>query len=227
MNLIPPPIVNNIVSIRKWLYELYTFLQRPYFPGGARFGTTANYLDISNNGTVALAGDARVKHEVAFPLDAIGRGATAPTLTRFGNTVGYAFTIGDDGYMSFEVPPDWDSSTNIEILLHVYTDEAYVTNSGELRFAANWAAIPEDGSEAVDGATHTGTLDSGDINLPATAKALLEIEIGEIAAASLAAHDVVCIKLSRVAVNDGNDSTAEPVVIGAEYEWTANKLGEV
>ena len=86
--------------------------------------------------------------------------------------------------------------------------------------------IPEDGSEAVDGATHTGTLDSGDVNIPATAKGLQEITIGTIPAASLAAHDVVAIKLSRVALDAGNNPSPEPVLIQAEFEYIANKLGE-
>jgi hypothetical protein len=34
--------------------------------------------------------------------------------------------------------------------LHVYTNEAYATRSGEIRFKADWSAIAEDVNEAVD-----------------------------------------------------------------------------
>ena len=185
-----------------------------------------NYVDIDAQGRVTLYGDARVEHEVAFSLAGIGKGASAPTLVRLGNSVGWAFGISDDGYLSFEVPVSWDSSTGIKIMIHTYVNEAFAVAEGEMRWQGTWSAVPEDGLEPIDGATHTGTLDSGDVNVPAAAKGLLEVDVGVIAAGSLAEHDVVSILLSRIAVNDGNDVTAEPVITEAEYEWYANKHGE-
>ena len=164
--------------------------------------------------------------EIAFPLDGIGKGATAPTITRLGNTIGWAFTIGDDGYLSFEVPVDWVTGENIEIVIHVYVNESYTVTSGEMRWQGLWSAVPEDGSEAVDGATHTGTMDSGDIDIPATAKGLLEIELGDITGANIAQHDVIFIKVSRIAINAGVEVTAEPVLVQAEYEYLSDRLGE-
>ena len=186
----------------------------------------SNYVDIDAQGRVTLYGDARVEHEVAFSLAGIGKGASAPTLVRLGNSVGWAFGISDDGYLSFEVPVSWDSSTGIKIMIHTYVNEAFAVAEGEMRWQGTWSAVPEDGLEPIDGATHTGTLDSGDVNVPAAAKGLLEVDVGVIAAGSLAEHDVVSILLSRIAVNDGNDVTAEPVITEAEYEWYANKHGE-
>jgi len=196
---------------------------------GAKIGDggTTNYAQFAIDGELTLVGTARVKKELVVPLDGIGKGVTAPTLTRLTNTIGYAFGIGDDGYMQFEIPHDWDSSTALSVLIHCYNTEAYATNSGEVQWQATWSAIPEDASEAVDGATHTGTLDSGDIDLPAIAKALQEVELGTIAAASLAYDDTVCLLVSRVALDGGNNPTAgEPVITRMEVEYIANKLGE-
>jgi len=63
---------------------------------------------------------------------------------RLGNTTGHGFSINDDGYVMFELACDWDSSTAIEMSLHVYINEAYATRSGEIRFQADWSAIAED-----------------------------------------------------------------------------------
>ena len=195
--------------------------------GSHRIGGASDYIQFGEAGQVGLVGAARVEQELAFSLDGIGRGSTAPTLTRLDNTVGYAFTIGDDGYMTLHIPLNWDDTASLEFALHVYIDEDYDITNGEVRFQGDWSAVPEDGTEAVDGATHTGTMDSGDIDIPSVVKAMFEIELGSIAAASLALHDTVFIKLSRVAVNDGTEATAEPVIVQAEYVWVANRLGEL
>jgi len=164
--------------------------------------------------------------EIAFPLDGIGKGATAPTITRLGNTIGWAFTIGDDGYMSFEVPLSWDEDSDITIKLHVYVNDTYAASSGEVRWQGTYSCVPEDESEPVDGATHTGTLDSGDIDIPAVAKVLQEITLGAIPKADIACHDTIFILLSRIALVAGSDPGSEPVVVAAEYEWITDKLGE-
>ena len=191
-----------------------------------RIGLPGHYSSFAEDGLLGMAGTARVVQELAFSLDGIGKGATAPTLTRLGNTFGWAFTINDDGYMSFEAPLNWDSTTDIEIGIHIYVNEDFDITGAYSRWQGLWSAIPEDGSEAVDGATHTGTLDSGNVAISTIPKSLQEIELGDIAAASLAAHDSVCIKLSRIAVAAVMEVTAEPVVVHAEYEWTANRIGE-
>jgi len=192
----------------------------------------ANYVSVGKTGVTTFVGTARVEKELTFSLDGIGKGATAPTLTRLDNTFGWAFGIGDDGYLSFEVPLDWDNTdtvlNGIRIRIHVYVDEDYDITSGEMQWQGTWSSVPEDGSEAVDGATHTGTLDSGDINISTTAKGLTEVTVGTIAKESISKspHDQIFILLSRVAVDDGVEVSAEPVVVRAEYEWIANTLGE-
>jgi hypothetical protein len=154
--------------------------------------------------------------EIRIPIDGFGKGAAKPTETVLGNWFGYAFSINDLGYFSFEVPEDWDGTSDIDLALHYYIDEAYSTHSGSVRFAAIRTIITEDGTETVDGST--ATINGDDKTIPITAKALDEYEI-EIPAATLALHDVIGFQLKRVALSAGANPTAEPVIVGMEGEY--------
>jgi hypothetical protein len=180
----------------------------------------------SDDGPWTLTGSSRVIKEISFPLFAIGSGATAPTLVRFGNVFGYAFDIDDDGYLQLEVPSDFDDSTGITIFLRTAINEAYATDNAEVRWQGTYSCVPDDESEAVTDAEHTGTLDSGDINIPAIKRGLQQVTLGTIPATDLALNDVLFILLSRIALVGGNNPTAVPVIIQAGYEYTSNKLGE-
>jgi len=226
MNLRPPPTTNNLVAIRAWQDELYRFLQKPVFPGGITVGGTSNYGSFANDGELTFGGTGRVLNKRGFVLDGIGKGATAPTLVRLSNTYGYSFTINDDGYMSLSLPNIWALGTSVQVKLHYYINEAYATANGEIRFTGTWGAYPHNSTEVVGAATHTGTLDSGDVNIPATAKLFSMINMGTIAGASLSADDCIFILLKRVALVGGNNPTAEPVIIHVQYVLTGDKLGD-
>ena len=49
-----------------------------------------------------------------------------------------------------------------------------------------------------------------------------------IPATSIAAHDIIGLTLSRIAIDDGNDPTGvnHPYIVSAEVSYIANKLGE-
>jgi len=192
---------------------------------GITVGGATNKALISSAGRLTLEGNGRVRKHISIPIDGLGAGGTAPTITRLGNTYGYAFTILDDGYVAFEVPSDWDSSTAIDLTLHIYTNEAFATRSGEVRFKIYWSAIGVNAGEAVDAPTHSGTATGADLNIDAVAKAMQEYEVGSIAAASLGVNDSVSLKLERIALTAGTNPTAEPVVIFMEYSYIANSLG--
>ncbi len=168
---------------------------------------------------------ARARRHVSLPLSEIGAGGTAPTLTRLGNTVGYAFSIGDDGYASIEVPSDWDPTTDIRITAHLYTNEAYATRSGEIRFQAAWSSISVNANTAVDAPVRSGTLTGADLNIAATAKGLQEYDFGYIPYASIVANDSIFLLISRIALVAGTNPTAEPVIVFLEYEYISNSLG--
>ncbi len=176
-------------------------------------------------GTTVTISLTEVEKEFLIPLDALGRGATAPTLVRLGSYAGYEYDIGDDSHFSFEVPSEWKTNTDIKVGLHWYCNEAYALNSGEVRWQGIYACTPEGGGETVDAPTHTATVNTGDVNIPATAKHLVESYL-TIPAASIAAHDVIGVLLSRVALGAGNNPTAKPTIISVEISFTADKLGE-
>ena len=127
--------------------------------------------------------------------------------------------------MNFEIPYDCDTSADIKIEIYWYIDEAYATNSGEVQWRAQWSACPADETEAIDAPTHTGTIDFGDQDIPATAKFLTEVS-GIIAAASIADADFVSMTIDRVALDGGSNPTADPVIVQIEVEYTMNKLGK-
>jgi hypothetical protein len=175
---------------------------------------------------LTMAGLGRIIRHADIELSGIGKGGTAPAETRLGNVFGYAFTIGDDGYTEIEIPQEWDSSTTIQLQCHIYTNEAYATRSGEVRFKLDWSSIAEDVNEAVDAPTHSGTLTGDDLNIATTAKGLQEYVFGSIAAASLARDDILYMKVERIALTAGVNPVAEPVITSMEMEYTANLMGE-
>jgi len=196
--------------------------------GDAQLGDIdgGNYLNVSDAGTVTLVGDARVWKEVQFYSSSFAPGASGATEVLLGNYDGWAFSINDEMVASLEIPDDWDAVTDLKLRLYWYIDEAYAANNGEVRWQIDWSACPSDGTEAVDAPTHTGTVDFGDMNIPAVAKRLVRTAQGTIPVASLTTGDLLGLKVKRVTLVDGNNPSAEPVAVNLEVEFIADKLGE-
>lgn len=190
-------------------------------------GGATNYATFAADGELTLVGTARVTKELQIEASNIAVGASGVVLnTDYLPYIGYDFGIGDNMYAQFEVPHDWDSSANLSVKLYWAINEAYVTNSGEVQWAIDWKACPTDASEAIDAPTHTGTIDFGDQDIPATAKYLTATPAGTISAASLSDGDLIGFDINRVALDDGSDPTDEPILYRVEIEYTSNKLGE-
>ena len=183
-------------------------------------------LAVGVGGAIILTGGARVVKEAKLSVESFAPGASGATQTLIGHYSGWAFTINDDMVTSFEIPFDWDSSTNLEVKIYWYINEAYITNSGEVQWKVDWAATPSDNTEAIDAPTHTGTIDYGDQDIPANAKYLTKSAAGVIAAASIAEGDLIGISISRIALDGGVNPAAEPVLVRFEVEYTANRFGE-
>jgi hypothetical protein len=182
-----------------------------------------NYASFADDGTLTLVGTARINKDVGIPLSGFGKGVAAPATVYIGNYIGYEFTNNDVVYYSTEVPYDWDSSSDISIELHWYINEAYATNNGEVRWNLIYTCTKEDGTEAIDATTTT--VDSGDINISATAKYLVQTLL-TIPVADIQDHDVIGVQIKRIAVASGNNTVAKPVLVGALLEYISNKLGE-
>ncbi|MCP4597050.1 hypothetical protein [Neptuniibacter sp.] len=195
--------------------------------GDAQIGDGTNQVNIASDGEITLSGTARVVKEAKVNIVSLAPGASGANQTSLGTYAGWAFGINDDMLTEFEIPFDWDSSTAIELKVYWAIDEAYGdAPNGEIQWEINWSACPTGATEAIDAPTHTGTIDFGDQNLPATAKYLTKTSGGTIASASLTAGDLIGFQVKRVALDGGTNPTAEPIAFHIEVEYTSNKLGE-
>ncbi|MHC4501810.1 MAG: hypothetical protein ACYTFI_00775 [Planctomycetota bacterium] len=186
-----------------------------------------NQTVFSSVGLQTMIGSARVKRSLDFSGAQLERGATAPTAVPVGDYTTWEYDIGDDSILdAFEVPHDWASGTDLSIEVHWQINEAYATANGEVQWRVEWSATPDDASESIAAPTHSGTIDSGDVNIPATARHLTKTTIGTIAGASIAAGDEIGLTLSRIALVGGTDPTADPGAIHVHVAYTADKLGE-
>ena len=193
---------------------------------GSQIGNDTNNVTVSAEGAVSLNGDARLDKELAYTAVNFDPGNQGPDQIIVGNYVGASYDIGDDSVMDFEIPYDWDSTTDLNFEIYWVINEAYATASGEIQWRMQWSACPVDESESIASPTHTGTMDFGDQNIPATAYHLTETNGQSIPAASLSVGDVIGVTFDRVGIDDGSDPTADPVVLRLELHYTANKLGE-
>ena len=229
MNLKPPPETEDIQDLKRWCDDLYEFLKHPVFHT-MEVGDVenSNYASFANDGELTLSGTARAETEFTINAISLAPGSTGPDAVILGNSIGYSYDIGDDSVMNFEIPYDCDTSENIKIEIYWYINEARTGSNEEVQWKGTWSACPASGSaptEAIDAPTHTGTIDFGDQLIPATAKYLTEVS-GTIAAASIADGDFVSMTIERVALDGGNNPTADPVIVQIEVEYTLNKLGE-
>ena len=150
-----------------------------------------------------------------------GSGATAPSQVIVGNYNGWSFGIGDDSVFNLELPHNMDSAENIEVHITWAINEAFATASAEVNFQVDWSLVNHDDTEPVNAPNHTGTVTSGDINIPTTLYHVVHT-VFVIAAANVADLDTLGVTLSRIALVGGTGPTAEPVVIAAHVEFTTN-----
>ena len=195
--------------------------------GSVKLGDSAetNYVGVATDGTLTLYGTARKTQHIVISNADLGKGATGATQVIVGKYVVWEFGLNDDAVTDWEVPPDWASGTDIVVSVHWQVNEAYAADSGEVQWEVTWAATPHTATEALDGPTHTGTLDSGDQNIPATARHLTATDVGTISGASLSVEDALGLTLKRVALDGGNDPTAEPGVVHIEMAYTVDSFG--
>ena len=180
-----------------------------YIANGAGGGTWANPTD-----------GGQTEH-ISIQNANFGKGATAPTQVTVGNYNGWTFTIGDDSVFNIELPHNMDSSQNIEVHITWAINEAYATANGEIQWQVDWSLVPHDKTETLTAPTHTGTLTSGDIDIPATAYAVDHV-VFTIPAANVADLDTLGVTFSRIALVGGVNPTAEPTIIAAHLEYTTN-----
>ena len=126
-------------------------------------------------------------------------------------------------HTDFEVPTDCDTSEDLCIEIYWGIDEAYATNNAEVQWKIDWRAVAV--GEDVTAGGSSGTIDFGDINIPAATNILVKTE-GVIAAANISQDDLIALNVARIALDGGNNPAAEPYIIMINLEYTVNKLGE-
>jgi len=109
--------------------------------------------------------------------------------------------------------------------IYYVINETYAAASGEVQWRMQWSATPVDETESIAAPTHTGTIDFGDDNIPATAYYLTEVE-ATLSTTNIAVGDMVGITFDRIALDAGANPTADPVVVRIELHYTSDKLGE-
>ncbi len=187
-------------------------------------GGATNYANFADDGELTLYGTARVEKAIDMAGATFEKGGTAPTAIVVGNYLAWEYTKNDDSVITFELPHDWASGTDLTIKVDWAVDDDFADVSGEVQWNVSWTATPHDASETL---THASTtLDPGDINIPANANTLTRTTMGTIAGASLAVEDEIGLKIERVALDGGNDPQKDPYITHIYVSYIADKLGE-
>ena len=160
-------------------------------------------------------------HTVEIPITALASGGTPPAAVTRAPFRGYAYTIGDSSYFEHTVPKDWEYSgagTVIAVYVRWACNENYAAANGEVQWRAAYENVDQN-NQAIGGGTGAN-LDSGDVNIPATALQIQETAIGNIPAANLARVDTIGVTLSRIALVGGVNPTAEPEIYAVWFQYT-------
>jgi len=183
-------------------------------------GDGTNYTEIKADGEIVLHGTARTTRRLMYPCP---DGSVPPDEVISDYFIGWSFDIGDDAIVQAALPCDWDQTTDIDIYVEWYIDEAYATDSGEVQWRASAGDVFP--GESVTTPPRTATNDSGDINIPATANLKVSTNVLTIPAASLVCGSVLGVKFERIAIDDGSDPTADPVCLGITINYIVSNLG--
>lgn len=169
-------------------------------------------------GITVLGYGHRLSGRIPIEITRLAAGDVPPTSVVVGNFQGYAFTIADDGQFSFPLPDDYLPGTDIDLYVRWACNETYAANTGEVRWEAYYQTVANDMSQAI-GAGTGGTLNSGDINLPAAARRLRENRIGIIPAANIDLGDTIRVDIERVALVAGNNPVQEPEIYAVFLDY--------
>lgn len=148
-------------------------------------------------------------------------GTVAPTMVVRSNFRVPEYTINDDSVIHFRVPRTWHPSSprGIVVTISWGCNEAYALGNGKVLWRIVWEAVPADSTVALTAATTT--VNSAELSIPATADTITETTLTTIAAASVAANDVIGMTISRRALTVGADPVAEPYIMAVEIGFPA------
>jgi hypothetical protein len=203
-----------------------TFLDL-FADGGVRIGDSSsgaptNYTSIQPDGEIQLVGTARIKKHLILGVGKATPGASAPTSAVIGNYAVLQFSniVTNSAYITFHMPDDWDSSTDMEAHIHWAPVNG---NAGDVVWDLDYSSLASDNNEVISGAgTNLSVTDS----TQSLQDELLLTDDVTIVKENLADADAVGIKLSRNTGDAADTYGAAASLIYLEVKYTANKLGE-
>lgn len=157
-------------------------------------------------------------------------GATPGDMTAHGDFQLCELDINDDTQVHFQLPYMQHRNPLQGIVCWMYwaIDEAYATANGEVRFQYDWSMVANDGTEDIGAPGTTGTGNTGDININATADTIASTTLFTIPIASIAYGDALSVQITRIALDAGVDPTADPGIMsirirGSQFFPSYNK----
>lgn len=211
----------------KWMIQAYATGDQNFTIASYSTGSWVDLFELDSSGNLGIDGQlttAIYYENFFFEGSALAAGDIPPDSAVVGRYNVYYFDIGDDTIINFPLPTNYVVGSDIEVHIRWMINEAYATANGEIQWRVDWSATPNDSSEAIDGPTHTGQVNSTDINIPATAKTIKETTI-TIPGTNIIATDEIGLDIERIAINDGTNPTADPGVICIGIKYAATTLG--
>ena len=172
--------------------------------------------DGAGSGTWAKSSRSSALGRLSIQNADFGKGASSPTQTTIGNYSIWSFTTLNDAVFSINLPADLDIAEDIEV--HIEWGCPTAVASTFIVWDMAWSLIPNDASEALTSPTLTGTMNSGDIQVPALANSLTNY-IGTIPASNLSEGDILGITLTRPAAS-GTAPASDPWIVAVHLEYT-------
>lgn len=163
----------------------------------------------------------------AFSTANLGKGTSAPVNVIVGNFNTWEFNINDDAVMNMKLSPDIDFTKNINVHVLWICGENYAANSGEVQWQLTWSSVHDNGTESLAAPTHSGTLVSGDINIPTSANHIKHTQNFTVSAGNLSFGDSFGMTLKRIAIDSGNNPVAKPRVINVHVTYAVRKFPQM
>jgi len=149
---------------------------------------------------------------INFPVRSLAVGNTPPAPVGLPPYAAYAYTLLDDSYLQAPLPADYNigTETDLSVYLRWGCNENFAANNAEVSWQVEWNLCGQN-TEALPG-RRRGLVCEGDNPIPVTARMVQETRIADIADDYIQTGDTIGLTITRVAIEDGTEPTAEPEI---------------
>ena len=191
----------------------------------AVIGGSTNNLLINTNGSLTFNGTSRFYNTTRKISGKALEVSSIPPTSEITGYVDYEkYTIGDTSVFTDISDLRRIQYSNINVKILWVCLENYATNSGEVQWQVQWSTIAKDGGGTLAVPQYTGTVKSGDVNIPTNSGEIKETVIS-IPGTNIDRNNIIGFSLSRVALDGGNNPTVEPGIIEVLIEMAHDNLG--